>query len=136
MNNFLSRNTDMFTPYQHEPIYGVSSIWATVDHAEPAPTVCFKIWALKEFTHHAQNGITTEDYGPGSDFEEVSKILPRSATSTPIERAPQIIRNPANAPLAVEPMSLYQRVLRREVETLFGTANHAQVPSVCSIIAV
>jgi hypothetical protein len=127
----------MSTPYQHEPIHGLSSIlWATVDHttdAEPAPSVCSKIWALKDFTNRTQSGITTEDYGPGADFEDG---LPRSAT-TPIEHAPQI-KNSANAPFAVEPMSLYQSVLRREVETLFGTANHAPavalVPSVCSTI--
>jgi hypothetical protein len=80
----------MPTPYQHEPIHGLSSIWATVDRttdAEPAPSVCFKIWALKDFTDHTQSGITTEDYGPGADFEDVSKILPRSAI-TPTEHAP------------------------------------------------
>ena len=133
----------MLASYQHEPIHGLSSIWGTVDHttnAEPVPFVCFKNWALKDFTDHTQGGITTEDYAlaSGADFEDVvSKILPCIAT-TPIEHAPQIIQNSANALLAVEPMSPYQRALRHEVETLFGTAKHApvaaQVPSVCSAV--
>jgi hypothetical protein len=130
----------MFTPYQHEPIHGLSSIWPTINRTTDAgsvPSVCFEIWASKYFTDLTQGGITTENYGPSADFEDVSMILPRSAT-TPIEHAPQIIQNSANAPLAVEPMSPYQIVLCREVETLFGTANHAPVPalvpSVCSTI--
>jgi hypothetical protein len=132
----------MFTPYQHEPIHGLSSIWVTVDHttgtdAEPAPSVCFKTRVSDDSTDHTQSGITTEDYGPGADFEDVSKILPRSAT-TPTEHAPQIIQNSANVQLTVEPMSPYQSVLHREVETLFGTANHAPAaalaPPVCSMI--
>jgi hypothetical protein len=36
----------MFTPYQREPIHGLSSIWTTVNHtladAELAPSVCFR----------------------------------------------------------------------------------------------
>lgn len=69
-----------------------------------------------------------------------------------VEHATQIIRNFANAPLAAEHTDwypvppfdtitlepTYQSVLRREVETLFGTANHAVVAAlvhpVCSAI--
>lgn len=114
-------------------------MWVTVDHttdadSESAPSVCFKIWALKDFTDHTQSGVATDDYGPGAEFENVSKILPRCAT-TPIEHVPQVIQNSTNVPLAVEPMSPYQIALRLEVETLFGTAPVAPlVPSVCSAI--
>ena len=40
-------------------------------------------------------GITTENHDSGTDFEDVSKVLPRSAT-TPIEHALQIIQNSAH----------------------------------------
>ena len=145
----------MLTPYQRGPTHGLSSRWATVNHttdAESAPSVCFNIQALKRFTHRTQNGITTEHHDPGTDFEEVSKILARSA-ATPIEHAPQIIQNSVNALLAapyidwglvppfntstLEPMSPYQSELRRQMEVLFP-ANHAvgaaPVPSVCPTI--
>ena len=73
----------MLTPYQHELIHSLNSVWATANHttdAETAPSVCLKSWALKCFTDHTQDGITTED-GPGTDFEDVSKVLARSAAS-------------------------------------------------------
>jgi hypothetical protein len=64
-----------------------------------APSVCFKIWALKHFTDHTQSGITTEDLGHGTGSEDVSKILSCSATA-PVEHAAQITQNFADAPLA------------------------------------
>ena len=149
----------MLTPYQREVIYGLNSIWATANHttgAESAPSVRFKILALKCFTDHTQNGITTEDHGPTSsiNFEDVSKILARSA-ATPIEHAPQIIQNSASALSAAaymdwclvppinlnmstsEPMSPYQSELRRQMEILFPAnraVGAAPVPSVCPTI--
>lgn len=77
-------------------------------------------------------------------------------TTPTIEHAPQILQDFENAPFSVaytdgqwypvppvgtttpEPMSPYQHVLHLEVETLFGTPNHAVVsmlvPPVCSTI--
>ena len=144
----------MLTPYQHEPIHGLNSIWATANHttAESAPYVCLEIWALKRFTDHTRNAVPAEHHGPGTDFEEVSEILARS-TATPIEHAPQIIQNSVNALSAAaymdccfvppinmstsEPMSPYQSELPHQMEILFPAncaVGAAPVPSVCPTI--
>jgi hypothetical protein len=111
----------MFTPYQREPIHGLSSIWTTVNHtladAELAPS----------------SSITTGDHGPGTDFNDIIQGF-----ADPLSPAAYTDWYPA---LPINPIVLdlmYQSVLRYEVETLFGTANHAVVampgPSVCSTI--